>query len=606
MPRIHRLPDVLANQIAAGEVVERPANAARELVDNALDAGATRIEVLVADGGRTLQVVDDGCGIAPEDLPMAFERFATSKVRALSDLEALATMGFRGEALAALGAVARVTIRSRPPGLEQAWSLTCAMGDLGALTPAAGAPGTSVQVTDLFAGTPARLKFLRTDSTETGHVVEALTAVAIAHPEVNFRITVQGKVVLDTHGLADMGSILAHILGPGTSDRLLPVHAATPIGELTGLLCPPEMIRGDRSRQWLFVNGRPIRHPALARAVDEAMAGHVPPSRHPIYVLDLRLDPTRVDFNVHPTKREVRLADAGALHGLIRQAVGAAMRQRDAAHSEPQRGTFEMTRTLPAAHPRSLVPGMQGATPVPTVTDSSGWQSSQSMATMPPPLVLEGRAVQERLSWSSPNPDTVRRAPVPDGRTYPWDALRIVGQLHETYMIAIHPDGVLLIDQHNAHERYLYEQLGEAEAVSQALLLPQPLDLSPEWRGLLAEHRQAFTRMGFAFDADDNMTAVPALLPEGQGPAIIARLLEQTRDGGELAHLDPSDRWRVTLACHGATKAGDRLDMPRMERLLQLWRQCDQPFTCPHGRPTSVLVSMDELHRRCLRGMQTR
>ncbi|MEB3205069.1 MAG: DNA mismatch repair endonuclease MutL [Candidatus Sericytochromatia bacterium] len=603
MPRIHRLPDVLANQIAAGEVVERPAQAARELVDNALDAGARRIEVLVADGGRTIQVVDDGCGIAPEDLPMAFERFATSKVRVLADLEELVTMGFRGEALAALGAVARVTLRSRPAAQDQAWSLTCVSGELGTLQPAAGAPGTSVSISDLFAATPGRLRFLRSDATESGHVVDALSAVALAHPEVDFRVTVNGKVVLDTHGLPDLGSILSRMLGPGSSDLLLPVHADTPVGEVTGFVCAPELIRGDRSRQWLFVNGRPIRHPALARAVDEAMAGHIPSSRHPIYALDLRLDPRRVDFNVHPTKREVRLADAGALHGLIRQAVGAALRQRGIAQPVP--APFgERTRSIPAL-------SSAGHAPEPTVAwrPEAGFPDAADRAEKPPVTVLESQPRQERLTWDLPRPQ--QSAPLPlsaavDGRTFPWDDLRVVGQLHDTYMMAIHPDGLLLIDQHNAHERYLYEQLGEAPPVSQALLLPERLDLAPEWQGLLEEHQETFGKMGFAFGEPGHLTAVPALLPEGQGPATIARMLEQVRDGGELAHLDPSDRWRVTLACHGATKAGDRLDQPRMERLLALWRQCTQPFTCPHGRPTSVLVSMDELHRRCLRGMQTR
>lgn len=591
MPRIHRLPDVLANQIAAGEVIERPANAAKELVDNALDAGARRIEIVVREGGRYLQVVDDGYGMAPEDLPMAFERFATSKVRTLEDLETLQTMGFRGEALAALGAVARVTLRSRPVGQDEAWAVTCAMGELGKLQAAAGAAGTSVQVEDLFEATPARRKFLRSDPTEQGHVLETVTALALAHPTVAFRVTINGRTALATEGSGDLATVMGQILGGMPRGQLLPIAADSPAGHIRGFLCPPEMIRGDRSRQWLFINGRPVRHPALARAVDEALAGHIPPARHPIYVLDLEVEPRRVDFNVHPTKREVRLADAGAWHGLIRQAVGASLRQ---------------------ALPSPVVP----------LTPAPSWQESR----VPSTLDFSAQPAQNQLAWPGrhlphlPEPEVARVSPASPpvapqpspppaagtGRSFPWDDLRLVGQLHLTYLIAIHPDGILLIDQHNAHERFLYEQLGATVPTSQALLIPQPTGLPPALAGLMAEHRDAFETLGFAFDDRDHLVAVPALLPEGQGPATLARMLEQVREGGELAHLDPAERWRVTLACHSATKAGDTLDPRRMEQLLALWRRCEQPFTCPHGRPTSVLVSMDELHRRCLRGMQTR
>ncbi|MBM3274213.1 MAG: hypothetical protein FJZ00_03610, partial [Candidatus Sericytochromatia bacterium] len=399
---------------------------------------------------------------------------------------------------------------------------------------------------------------------------------------------------------------------------------------------------------------RPIRHPALARAVDEAYSGHIPDTRHPIYVVSLTVDPRRVDFNVHPTKKEVRLADAAHHYSLIREAVGRALRQA------PSVRMYHAMRTLgaeqpvggPAAGPAGFEQGAGqplgtvGHQPIPGQPPGrAGFQPalSGSRPAMPQPLhsaqlpftteqamelyrpasadvtpLTTATPLGQALGFIEGNltpgkPAEAREGrPMTEGREgFPWDDLRLLGQIHDTYLVLEHPEGLYLVDQHNSHERYLYEQIGAGGTASQELLIPRPLDLSPDAAAALAHQRENLAEIGFVVSpgADSgtwDLRAVPASLPSEEATQTLAAILDDLATGSAVPLKDLTDRWRVTVACHSAVKAGDRLTQPAMQRLLDQWRTCEQPFTCPHGRPTAVLIPLTELHRRCMRGMQTR
>ena len=611
VPKIHRLSDQLANQIAAGEVIERPGSAAKELVENALDAGATRIDVAISDGGRSLRVTDDGEGMGPDDALLAFDRFATSKVSQIDDLFSLRTMGFRGEALASIAAVARVELRTRRRSDDAGTLIRIEGGEIVANRPCGTAEGTTLAIQDLFFNTPARLKFMKSPATEAAHVVEAVTALALAHPEVAMRVTSGNRVVLDTSGARDLAEAAALVLGAEIGPALLRCQADGEAGHVLGLIAPPELIRGDRAKQWLFVNGRPVRNPALARAVDEAFSGHIPASRHPIYAIAVSVDPEAVDFNVHPTKKEIRLRDGATLYALVRDAVSRGLRQSPPVDLGP---VPRWRGEVRASDPPDVVE-RRAVNPVPGGADEFTRGRSLELRTVGAQQALDlyrpapGDAVaalgEAVVAYDPGSPVTTA-----EGRDFPWDALTVLGQLHDTYLVLEHPDGLLLVDQHNSHERFLYEQLGSARVASQELLIPRIVDLPAESADTLEAHLGALADLGFALERLGEgcwqLRAAPAVLASEEAERTLLALLAEAADGGLAASRQLSDRWRVTLACHSATKAGDRLAPAAIARLIAQWRTCEQPFTCPHGRPTSIMIPMGELHRRCMRGMQTR
>ncbi len=619
VPKIHRLSDQLANQIAAGEVIERPGSAAKELVENALDAGATRIDVVIAEGGRSLRVTDDGEGMGPDDALLAFDRFATSKVSQIDDLFSLRTMGFRGEALASIAAVARVELRTRRRSDDAGTLVRIEGGEIVASRPCGTAEGTTLAVQDLFFNTPARLKFMKAPATEAAHVVEAVTALALAHPEVAMRATSGNRVVLDTTGARDLAEAAALVLGAEIGPALLRCQADGEAGHVHGLIAPPELIRGDRAKQWLFVNGRPVRNPALARAVDEAFSGHIPASRHPIYAIAVTIDPEAVDFNVHPTKKEIRLRDGATLYALVRDAVSRGLRQLPPGDSGLARRWPDATRApdrpgFAEPHLSHLARGVPDPARRGRAIELGSVGAQQA-------LDLYRPALKEATSSYDPGSTAASGASLTasthaesaadaGGRDFPWDALTVLGQLHDTYLVLEHPDGLLLVDQHNSHERFLYEQLGAERVASQELLIPRIVDLPAASAEALEAQLGPLAELGFALERLGEgcwqLRAAPAVLAAEEAERTLLALLFEAADGGLTPGRQLSDRWRVTLACHSATKAGDRLAPGAISRLIAQWRTCQQPFTCPHGRPTSILIPLGELHRRCMRGMQTR
>ncbi len=593
MAKIARLPLQVANQIAAGEVIERPASVVKELVENSLDAGARRIVVEVAQSGRWLRIVDDGEGMDEADAVAAFERFATSKLRDADELWALATMGFRGEALASIASIAQVECLTRARGADRGTRVTIVGGGEPVVKPAGAPEGTSITVDELFFNTPARLKFLRAPATEQGHIQDVVTGLALAHPAVEFRLVINQREVLSTVGARGLRDVVGALFGHDAASGMVDVAHEGPAGKVHGLASRPDRVRGDRSRQWFFVNRRWVKHPLLAKAVEEAYQGHIPGDRHPAYVLFLELDPTAVDVNVHPAKKEIRLGQTQRVYMMLVDAVrmGFAQAWTEADYAPAEDAPNEDSHPLPppAAWQRGAAP--------------SAAESAAAMSLYSRPEAMD-QAPLPTL------PGLLREAPGPGysgrpGLPRELEGLRVISQLHLTYILCEHPEGLFLIDQHNSHERWLYEQLTPAGVVAQELLLPQVLNLSPAEAGVASEIQPRFAELGFTFEAFGGdrwiLRAIPALLPLGEAERTIRELLSRSEAVGVVVRQPDDDPIRRTIACHAAVRAGDPLTAAQMEQIVERLRETKHPLTCPHGRPTGILISMKELARRCLR-----
>ncbi|MDB5098837.1 MAG: mutL [Cyanobacteria bacterium RYN_339] len=571
MSKIQRLPIHVANQIAAGEVIERPASVVKELVENALDAGATRITVEVGQGGRDLRVTDDGEGMNEEDARLAFERFATSKLRDAEELWNLATMGFRGEALASIAAIARVECVTRPRGGDRGSKITIHGGAEPIVKPAGCPEGTSIQVADLFFNTPARVKFLRAAATEQGHINDVLAGLALCHPAVDFRLLVNDREVLSTVGAGTLREVAAMLLGDDLALDMTEVEGGSPIGRVHGLVCRPDRVRGDRSQQWFFVNHRWVKHPLLARAVEESFSGHIPPGRYPTFLLFLELDPGMVDINVHPAKKEVRLGQTQRVFSLIKDAVMRAFTRDGLSVYD---GAVDDVAYAPSAFPSR-----------PAV-----FAPAAAMAAYAPPSLFREAAPAYEASQGLPRE---------------LNGLRVIAQLHRTYILCEHPDGLFLLDQHNSHERWLYEQLGPVDVVSQELLMPIALTLNVTERAAAEEFQARLAELGFVVEPFGPDTwavrAIPALLPLREAEATVRELLSRGEAVGVVSRQPDDDPLRRTIACHASVRAGDVLTHEQMEQIIERLKETRHPLTCPHGRPTGIMVSMAELNRRCLR-----
>jgi len=548
---IRPLPQHVADAIAAGEVVERPASVVKELVENALDAGARRVTVEVRGAGRTLlKVADDGAGIAAGELRLAFQRHATSKVASLEDLSAITSLGFRGEALASVAAVADVEARS---GGGRVRLRAGSVVEEGAGIPV---PGTTIEVRDLFANTPARLKFLKSEATETAACVKTVQSYALLYPEVRFELTVEGRSSLRTPGDGDARGAAAAVLGGAVAAELLAVEG----DGVRGLVSQPRLSRGTRDALLLAVNRRPAVSRALLYAVEECYVGQLERGRYPVAVLDVAIDPHAVDVNVHPAKREVRFHAERAVFAALQRAVRGALT-----------GTvsYELRPSLAAATPATAV-----------ARERPAWQ----------PRVHE-----------APAQLTPAGAPAPVRLDSP---LRPLGQVLDGYLVAESEDGVVLVDQHAAHERVLYNRfLARLEqrslaAASQALLLPETVELEPGQVAAAADHSERLRALGFAVEDFGpralRVTAVPAETPADRALPALRELL--TVLAGARADAGQSEA-AASLACHSAVRFGDRLDPAEQRRLLAELEVADQSITCPHGRPTRLLLTWQELKR---------
>ena len=602
---IRILPNELVDQIAAGEVIERPASVVKELAENSLDAGAARIEIDIERGGVGLiRVRDDGLGMSAEELPLAISRHATSKIASLEDLEAVATLGFRGEALPSIGSVARMRIASRSRDAEQGAEIVVDGGSVSGVRPAAHPPGTTLEIRDLFFNVPARRKFVRSDATETGHVARLVERLALSRFDVGFRLRNGERVLLDTRaatGAADEESRLAAILGKDFLSRAVTIHHQAGPVQISGWIGLPTASRAQPDQQFWFVNGRSVRDRLLMNAVRLGYRDVLYHGRHAAYVLYLNLDPQLVDVNAHPSKLEVRFRDSRQIHEFVFRAVERALAQtrpsQSAApaavaafgHADPQ--------ALPFAHSRSPW----------AVAESLAASSATSFAVTPGRE--PGSLAPDSLAWGSAEPAVASEPSVAVAAEPPLGVA--LAQLHGIYILAQTRDGLVLVDMHAAHERVLYEKFKAAGAgaapASQQLLEPLVIELKGHELDAVLEGRSEWEQAGFEIDAlGSNRLAVrriPALLIGANITRIVADVVRQLDlDAGGHQVEGAADRFLGTLACRSAIHAHRRLTLPEMNALLRQMELTDRANQCNHGRPTWTRLSLAELDQLFLRG----
>jgi DNA mismatch repair protein MutL len=571
MSAIRVLPELLVSQIAAGEVVERPASVLKELIENSIDAGASAITVTLDEGGmRRVQVEDDGEGIAREDLPLALARHATSKIRSLGDLEGVATMGFRGEALASIASVSRVSIASRTRHAPHGASISAEGAQLGEVTPAARAQGTTVSVEDLYFNTPARRKFLRTEATELGHCDEALRRVALARREVAFTLKHNGRVGrhLRAQSLAERA---AQFLGEELVAASVPIEAGSGRLALSGLAGLPQAAKPRAAAQYFFVNGRFVRDRVLAHAVREAYSQLLHGERQPAYVLFLEIDPRAVDVNVHPAKTEVRFRDSRAVHQFVKHAL--------------ERALSPSAADAPVSYASISAPVFTG-----------GQQQSFGLAQ---PVAAYQAFMGSALPAALPQAE---KAP-PLGYA--------LAQLHGVYILAQNEAGLVLVDMHAAHERIVMEKLKrnlDAGAVQrQALLVPAVLSAEALDIATAEENREVLERLGLELAVSGpnelSVRAAPAALAAGDIAALTRDVLREIREfGGSEVLSARQNELLATMACHAAVRANRTLTVAEMNALLREMEETERSGSCNHGRPTWYQLTLADLDKLFLRG----
>ena len=567
---IRVLSPLLAARIAAGEVVERPASVVKELVDNSLDAGATSISVEIRGGGIELvRVVDNGGGIPPDEVELAFQRFATGKIASAEDLDRITTLGFRGEALPSIAAVSTVALLTRPQQEAGGTLVEVADGRVVRTAPQGSPPGTSVTVQSLFQNVPARLKFLKSPSAEASRVQTVIHQFALAFPWVGFRLDIDGRTAFVSPEGGDLREVCSTIYGSKTARAMLEVLSQGSSGEGTGsmgvygLVSPPEVNRASRSYIHLFMNRRWVQSRTLTYALEEAYQGFLMERRHPLAVIHLTVSPEEVDVNVHPAKLEVR---------------------------------FHREREVFAALQRAVRSALVAHAPVPTVRSGP---TPFGTAAPPPTISLQGLASQPPLSSSVL--EEGREDVLTPGEIVP--SLRVLGQVQNVYIVAEGPGGMYLVDQHAAHERVLYEKVRtdfqhRAPQV-QGLLEPAVVELPPPLEEALESHREELSGYGFDLEAFGThsylLRAIPALLTDADPGDTFLSILEEATQGRNT--WDWEERLASSVACHSAVRAGKSLTQGEMAQLLAQLEAADQPHTCPHGRPTMVHISASHLER---------
>jgi DNA mismatch repair protein MutL len=547
-------PQVVA-RIAAGEVVERPASVVKELVENSLDAGATRISVEVGGGGVSLiKVTDNGAGIPSEEVELAFERYATSKIGSLDDLESISSLGFRGEALPSITAVSRVDMTTCADGEKAGTYLGLEDGAVASRSTKGRSRGTTVAVLNLFRKIPARLKFLKSVATENSHIANVVSQYALAFPEVKFSLSIDGRVALRTAGSGKLLDSIAEVYGAEIAGNMIELKGEAAVPRVTGMVGLPKVSRSGRGYLSFFINRRWVNSRMLARAVEEAYHGLLMVGRHPVAVINISLPSQDMDVNIHPAKSEVKFANERAVFSAVYRAVRQALAEQ---------------------------------TPVPSVEAASK------------PVLSPSEFREPQAPYAGAD---VGLAPLPPTPATALPVLRVLGQLDNSYIIAEGPDGLYLIDQHAAHERILFEKIeqqrAQRETEVQGLLEPMPLEVSPRQEAELWAHYQDLTEFGFTIEPFGGKTflvrAVPALVHDKDWTGMLRELLDSISEG------DKSNWVEVvisTMACHSAVRAGQALSDSEMRDLVRQLEQAATPHTCPHGRPTMIHLSYGQLKR---------
>jgi DNA mismatch repair protein MutL len=584
---IHVLPPEVAAKIAAGEVVERPASVVKELVENAIDAGARTIRVEAREGGRRLiRVSDDGNGIPADEVPVAFARHATSKLSCVEDLERITTLGFRGEALASIAAVSRLSLISRPDSHPAGAEIRFEGGEQVSLGPKGAPTGTTVTVENLFYNVPARLKFLKAPATEGGHIHRVVVNYALAYPELRFHLTLDQRVAFQTSGDGELHSVLVEVMGLETARQMVEISSQPPAAgpqppaaiSVSGYVGIPSLHRAQRDRLMFFVNRRWVSDRSLGAAVTQAYHTFLPVGRYPVAVINVMLDPADVDVNVHPTKSEVKFRDQRQVFSVVQKSV------------------------------RSTV---VSAAPVPRIGTGFGSSPAHDSAIAPEEaerwrrLAPGGGRSATQLGFEAqrtlPDDEATSFRPTAGGLPL----LRVIGQVAQTYVVAEGPDGLYLVDQHAAHERVLYERMQAdrvgAKVASQQLLEPVTVELTPAQAAILEAEAETLTEIGFDIEpfggATYRLRAVPEILLKTDPAMALADILGELAEGAVPLSRQSDERLIVTVCKRAAVKAGQTLSMQEMQDLIHKLERCSAPRTCPHGRPTMIHLSAAQLAR---------
>lgn len=581
---IHILPEDVASQIAAGEVVERPASVVKELIENAIDAGATTIQVDVHAGGKSfIRVVDDGCGVPKDEVELAFHRHATSKLSTAEDLQRITTLGFRGEALASIAAVSRMTFATRAAGEGVGTLLRLEGGQIHSRRQIGRPPGTVVTVENLFFNVPARRKFLRTDRTERRHVDRWVTRYAMAYPELRFTLSHSGQSTLHSPGSGELRDVLTAVYGHETGGKALRIVSDGRGNEseihVSGLVGPPSLHWANRTYITVFVNGRWVKDTSLTYAITQAYHRLLPKGRHPLAVVMIDLPPADVDVNVHPAKAEVRFRDGDAVFRTLQKAVRRTLLERSPVPEIKQRSTGE--------------DGVEQTWPRPGVMGSEAQGRRERLTA----LGRDRQSLDAQLRFDADASIGGEGRPIPP--------LRVIGQLGATYIVAEGPQGMVLLDQHAAHERVLFERLlTQREGVgvaSQTLLEPTVVELGPEAADLLEEQSEALTLLGFELESFGGsallVRALPTILAD-EDPGRVMEDMAAALLAGDEPLGSPIEETVARHVCkRAAVKAGQALDRSEMEGLIRALERCESPRTCPHGRPTMIRLSVQQLAR---------
>ncbi|MGK6313970.1 DNA mismatch repair endonuclease MutL [Neorhizobium sp. DT-125] len=599
---VKQLPETLINQIAAGEVIERPASAAKELIENAIDAGATRIEIATAGGGKSLiRITDNGFGMDAADLDLAVRRHCTSKIS--ETLDDIRTLGFRGEALPSIGSVAKLTITSRRAGDAAGSQVAVVGGRNSGVRPAPANPGTVVEVRDIFFATPARLKFLKTEKAEAGAITEVVKRMAIAFPKIRFVLSGSDRSTLEFAATGDDHlARMAQVLGADFRDNAIEIDAMREDVELKGFVGVPTFHRGNSAHQYAFVNGRPVQDKLILSAIRGAYAESVPSGRYPVAVLSITLDPALVDVNVHPAKADVRFRDPGLVRGLIVGAIREALRREgDRAATTGASGMMRAFRPGFSAAPTQPAPRTPRAAanspfrplhPQPANDFSERAQSDFGVLTMP--------AARADAVIAEP----VSRQATEDASRYRLGAAR--AQVHENYIVAQTEDGLVIVDQHAAHERLVFEAMRKAlddkRLASQVLLIPEIIDLPEEDCDRLMAHASELDRLGLAVERfGPGAVAVretPAMLGEVDAVSLVRDLADEIAEWNTAGGLRGKLEYvAATMACHGSVRSGRRLKPEEMNALLREMEATPGSGTCNHGRPTYIELKLADIER---------
>ncbi|TFZ44272.1 DNA mismatch repair endonuclease MutL [Stenotrophomonas maltophilia] len=625
---IRPLPDILINQIAAGEVVERPASVVKELVENAIDAGASRVDIDLEEGGvRLIRIRDNGSGIAPEQLPLAVSRHATSKIADLDDLESVATLGFRGEALPSIASVSRFTLSSRRAHDEHGSALQIEGGKIGEVTPRAHAPGTTVEVRELFYNVPARRKFLRAERTELGHIEEWLRSLALARPDVELRVSHNGKASR-RYKPGDLYSDtrLAETLGEDFANQAVRVDHSGAGLRLHGWIAQPHYSRASADQQYLYVNGRSVRDRSVAHAVKMAYGDVLYHGRQPAYVLFLELDPTRVDVNVHPAKHEVRFRDSRLVHDFVYRTLKDALADTRAGMSAQEIGAGAVHPVDAATAPMASSAGasgfglVRGAAPGAGSSGGgggfSGWRPQQPLGLQVADAPAAYAALYaapggaERGAALPPMP-TENGLPVTSADAGVPPLGYAIAQLHGIYILAENAEGLIVVDMHAAHERIGYERLKNAHdgigLQSQPMLVPITLAVGEREADTAESEAETLAALGFevtrAGPGSLHVRSIPALLAHAEPEGLLRDVLTDLREHGQSRRVATArDELLSTMACHGAVRANRRLTVPEMNALLRDMEITERSGQCNHGRPTWARFSLAEIDRWFLRG----